>query len=597
MIGDFHFVRPWWWLAWPVLLIIVWGWWRKRPRAGAWAAVCDPHLLPALLMHGRASRWRGWALGSVFFTGSMMIAALAGPVWLRAPQAVFRADTAQIIVLSLSASMDATDVPPSRVARARLKVLDLLRKVDDAQVALIVYAGSAHIVAPLTDDAKTIANLVPVLSTDLLPEPGARLELALAEANAMLQRQAIPHGHVILIGDDAGDAAADIQAQALRAAGHRLSVLSVGTAQGAPIPRAGGGFAKNVQGSILLPRLDEGRLMDLANAGGGQYVRLRADDADINALASLSAAPSAGHSARPGDERSTDAWVEQGPWLLLVVLPLALFGFRRGVLIVCVAVLWGLPQPSYAWQWQDLWLRRDQQAQRLLEDDQALRAAEVFADTRWRSVAQYRAGNFNEAAQGFLQQQDADAHYNRGNALARAGRYDDAIAAYEQALRAQAGHEDAQYNLDLLKKARKQGQKQPQDGQKNPSQGQDGQAQQQQNSSSTPQPGEQGKQPEQAQDQARAAQKNAPQDQTGEQNAAQPQRGKGEDGEKLDAEDNPQSPTQKGAAAQSDAQREHERYVVQQLRRVPDDPGGLLRQKFLREQQRRQGQTKRGERP
>ncbi|MDH4276164.1 MAG: tetratricopeptide repeat protein, partial [Gammaproteobacteria bacterium] len=271
-------------------------------------------------------------------------------------------------------------------------------------------------------------------------------------------------------------------------------------------------------------------------------------------------------------------------------------GFRRGVLVLCIGALWGMPRASYAWEWRDLWLRRDQQGQQLLEDNQPDRAAAKFDDPRWRSVAQYRAGKFNEAVEGFMQQTDADAHYNRGNALASAGRYDDAIAAYEQALRLQQDHADAQYNLELIKKARQQ-QKNTQDGQNKSSQGQNGQNQPQQGSSTTPQPGEQGKQPGHDAGTPRGAQNKAPQDRTGEEKSAQTPQGM--QGQEEESEtDARKSQRHRGDAAPLTAeQREQERYVVQQLRRVPDDPGGLLRQKFLREQQRRQGKILRGERP
>src|SRR5262249_54427880 len=153
-------------------------------------------------------------------------------------------------------SMDANDLKPSRLALARLKLLDLLERRAEGQTALIVYAAQPFVVSPLTNDAKTIAALVESLATELMPAQGSRADRALALAADLLKQAGMASGDVLLItdGTDARDAAA---AAAVRAHGLRVSVLGIGTAEGAPIPLARGGLYTNPKGDIVIARLDE----------------------------------------------------------------------------------------------------------------------------------------------------------------------------------------------------------------------------------------------------------------------------------------------------------------------------------------------------
>ncbi|MGD8620263.1 MAG: VWA domain-containing protein, partial [Gammaproteobacteria bacterium] len=285
-LPDIHLLRPAWLLA---LLPLAWGLWRlARGRHGesVWRTLVDAHLLPHLMVgrDGRFKRLPLWLLG---FGGIIAIVALAGPVWQRLPQPTYVAQIERVVVLDISRSMNAADMPPSRLAHARFEVLDLLRRFREGQTALIAYGAEPFVVSPLTADSKTIAAQVPSLTTNLLPVKGPkRTGLALQAAADLLQQAGATQGQVILVTDGLDNSATALDAaRQLRTRGYRLSILGVGTASGAPVPLAGGGFAKTGADSLTLSKLDSTALRALAAAGGGHYVRATPDDRDIEALA------------------------------------------------------------------------------------------------------------------------------------------------------------------------------------------------------------------------------------------------------------------------------------------------------------------------
>ena len=137
-----------------------------------------------------------------------------------------------------------------------------------------------------------------------------------------------------------------------------------------------------------------------------------------------------------------------------------------------------LPEPVAALDWDDLWLRRDQQGQQAMEGRDYAAAAELFEDPAWKAAAQHRAGDYRGALDSLEPLADAESNYNRGNALARLGRYHEAIAAYDRTLAERPDHADAKFNKELLEKEleRQQQQQQDREGQQS-RQGQDQQDQ------------------------------------------------------------------------------------------------------------------------
>ncbi len=567
MLESLHFIRPWWLLAIPLALLAGWYWLRRRSGVSHWEASIEPDLLRVLLEpSGRRS---GRSLPILVAT-SLCAAALglAGPAWERLPQPVEQRGDAMVVLLDLSLSMFATDVAPSRLVRARQKVADVLRRRDEGFTALVAYAGDAHAVVPLTDDTRTIENLLPALSPDMMPVLGSNLAAALDLAHTLLANAKMSQGRILLITDGI-DRISD--ATERRDPNFPLSILGVGTDEGATIPldfvNQPGEVLRTQQGQPIVPRLDEQRLRNVAEISYGRYRSLGLGDGDIDHLL---ATPMPGEDETMAVDREFDTWADQGFWVSLVLLPLLLAGFRRGILAGVPLVLLpaalglaSLPGTAQAGLWDDLWQRRDQQALQALQGGEPERAATLFDAPRWRAAALYRSEEYAAAAAAYAGRDDATGLYNLGNALARLGEYRSAIAAYDQVLTAQPEHEDAAFNKALVEKLLEEQQSQDQDQ----SQAQDDQRQTEPEDSvqDRSQGGEGQNQPDQQPGQSQPPEQEA-------QTEEQPQ--PGEQAEPADEE----SPTS----------RDERRDAMEQwLRRVPDDPGGLLRRKFQYETNQR----------
>ena len=202
---------------------------------GSWFRLIDPKLVPYVLLReqNKETSFQWWLL---FLGGLLAVIAMAGPSWDRIEQPVFRSEKAIVIALDLSRSMDAQDVSPSRLSRARLKILDILNHRKSGQTALVVYSGNSFTVTPLTTDSDTIAALVASLSTDIMPSRGSYMPAAINKGQQLLKQAGVMYGEVIILTDGGSSPAAETAARELRQQGYSLSILGVGTENGAPIP-------------------------------------------------------------------------------------------------------------------------------------------------------------------------------------------------------------------------------------------------------------------------------------------------------------------------------------------------------------------------
>lgn len=540
-----HFIRPAWLACLPLAVLVPLAWRYFRRASGDWTRVCDEHLLRWLSVGenaARAGRKGQFAAALVLATAAL---SLAGPSLQKLPDSSFSARDARVLVLDLSLSMLAEDLRPNRLTRVRFRLMDMLAELQEGQVGLVAYAGDAFVVSPLTTDMNTIANMLPALHPEIMPVAGSRADRGLVLAAELLQRAGMANGEILLITDDANAAAVSTAAE-LAAQGITVSVLAVGTVDGAPIP-SGSGFVSDAAGNVVIARLDSEALSAVVGAGGGRLSQLDAGDAQGSPWL---AGEGSEFSLR--DDGANVRWKDAGPWLALLLLPLVAAGFRRGLLFVLpMLVLPGLlysPPASAGW-WDDLWQRPDQQAQQALRNDDADRAAQLARDPALRGEAWYRSGDFERAKEAWAQARSADAHYNRGNALARAGELEAAIAAYDQALALEPEMEDALFNRALVEQMKEQ------------------QDQQQQ--------GDEGDQQEEGEQE--------PSD--GEQQEGEPQEGEGQESEEAEQAEGEQQPSEQ--EMESTWSEEDAQAMEQWLRRIPDDPGGLLRRKFRNQHQRR----------
>lgn len=598
---QLHFLRPEAFYVFVPLLLFVVLYLTSKATSRSWKAVCDDKLLPYILTAG-GKKSGMLPIVLIMLATSISIIALAGPVWEKLPQPVFREESALVIALDLSQSMHATDIKPSRLERAKLKLLDLIKARKGGQTALIVYAATAFTVTPLTDDDNTIANLVPSLEPELMPAQGSDISSALKLATELLQQSGITRGDVLVVTDGMPNSASGA-IDALTDNGHRLSIMGIGTLEGSPIPLSGG-FLTDASGAIVISRLEPAQLQKAALQGGGMFVSMQADDSDIEKLADLFASKRI-KTQTEGTELEADIWQEEGPWLLLLVLPLVALWPRRGWLLCLALVALPMPQPAYALDtkhlWPidtgNLWLSPDQKAMKAFNAGNAERAADLFKDNDWKAAANYRAGNYEKSNELLASPESSSGYYNKGNVLAKLGNYEDAIKAYDDALNMDPDNEDARFNRELVTKALEQQQQQQnsqqQDSSQDQQQQQDSQQQQQSQDQSQQQQDEQSSDQQQQDDQSAEEQQNGEekQDQLTDVNEQKDDESKDEQEqpdaqqaeEQQDTEEQQlQAQQQDEAVEKEDAETvESEQAIEQWLRRIPDDPGGLMRRKFI----------------
>lgn len=571
-----HWLRPWWLLLLPLLGWLLWQLWHRQKRAGRWQMIL-PVAFHAVLLgggSGRDSKLPWVALGLAW---TLAVLALLGPSWQHVEQSSQKPADPLVVLLELTPEMLATDTPPTRLEQARRKLLDLLQSRSDSQTAIIVYAGSAHTLVPLSDDLATSRNLLEALKPSIMPEAGHRADLAVTKALALLKQSAQGQGRLLLIGSSLSEQERQGIREALSRQSPPLLILGVGTADGAPVTQEKGGFLRDPQGAILLPRLDSPSLKDFASQIDGRYRQARLDDSDLRGLGLFDSPQSL---RSDGQTVHLDSWDDQGPWLLLPLLLLAACAGRRGWLL-CLPLLFMLPQPSYAFEFNDLWLRPDQQGQRLLEQGQPAEAAQHFKNRQRQGVALYQAGDYSSAAQRFAESNNAADHYNRGNALARSGELEAALDAYEQALERQPDLQPALKNKALVERLLEQDK------------------QQQASSPSKPDDSKKDDIGEAPQAGAATAPQNPNQPPSGDDTSANnstvtrnPNSAAGGNdvpGSQL-GDENTTRPPIKPADTALDGERRQA--LEQWLRQIPDDPGELLRRKFWYEQQQRQEQTR-----
>lgn len=455
LLADFHFLRPWWFAALPLafLPLLV----RHAARgADGWRRVIAPELLLVLLDRGGAGSRRARATfhvlaGSAFCTA---VCALAGPTFERLPQPVATNRDAAVIVLDLSLSMYARDTPPSRIARAHEAIAGMLTDRQDGLTGLVVYAGDAHVVTPLTDDPRNIENLLPALVPDIMPAGGSRPGPAIEAARGLFPNVGATRGQIVLLTDSL-DEPDDILRH--RDPAFPISIVGVGTPAGGPIPLdfrgVPGRFLTDEAGATVHTRLDADRLADIARGAYGEYRTL--DSGDAPWTWRDTPRPRAAEA-----DRTFDTWHDTGFWLVLPVLALVCLGFRRGVLtglacllIAPVGLAEGPETPATSTPtgaFSTLWQRPDQQAYELLRGGRADAAARLFEDPRWAAVAQYRAGDMERAANRFRADDTPTGYYNLGTALAQLGALEAAVAAYERVLATAPDHADARHNRDLV---------------------------------------------------------------------------------------------------------------------------------------------------
>lgn len=609
VLQEFHFIRPHWlWLIIPLLIIVALIRYIHKQQSG-WQSVLASHLYQHLITTDGIKKVRP-PLFLLGFCWVIATIALAGPTWERLPQPVYQLNSGKVVLIDMSLSMRATDVKPDRLTRAKYKAIDLVNAITEGETGLVAYAGDAFTISPLSSDAQNLTTLIPSLTPEIMPIAGSDPALGLKAAIELLSNAGYQQGEIFWITDGITNRQMKEVSEIFNDSMFRLSVLGVGTEEGAPIQLTNGELLKDSRGAIVVPKLTINNLKSLTRNSGGRYAPMQSDDSDINYLIEqtlIEQDPKEKDEAK--QEKFGDKWQEMGPYLLLLLLPFAAYSFRRGIITV---VFIGILLPAYSPQaradwWQDMWKTSDQQAMQAYNENEYEQAANTFKDNLWQGTAYYKNKDYQAALESFSQvaptdQNYTDATYNAGNALAQLGEVDQAIAAYDKVLEQQPEHEEALANKALLEKLKNQQEQQQQDQSGEPSQDQENSEQQDQQEgqkSDQEQDGEQSQDPQQGDSEEQSESQSQPQDseqqeqteqekQEQQQKEAEQQQADQAEAEKQESEQEQQAQAmQQSEEELTDEQREQMQRMQNLLNRIPDDPAFLLKRKMQIESQQR----------
>ncbi len=432
-LRNLHFIRPWWLLAIPLLLFCMNYLKRQQDPIDKWAPIISPHLARAMLVRGGRSHWFNPINVGTLLT-LVGIIALSGPSWTR-QSSPFSKDTAALVVmLDLSGSMKQKDIQPSRVERAKQKIEDLLQLRPGSPTGLIVYAGSAHSVIPLTDDPDIMHNFLASVVPQMMPRAGKFAEKGLPIAAGMLSDSDTP-GTVLLVTDGTNPQTEAAFKEYFDSNKHQLLILGVGLEAGAE---------GSIDGAIPLQR---DALERLASTSGGHYQELALESTDIERI-----------NRRINNHLLTVAdsdrpWVDFGYYLTFPLALIFLLWFRKGwtlqwcLLAVFAVGLGGSPRVEASEApFMDLWLTADQQGRFYFERGDYKTAAQRFDDPAWRGVALYLDENFIAAAETFAQIESIEGLFNLANAWAQSENYVYAVRTYDRLLKKQPDHASALKN-------------------------------------------------------------------------------------------------------------------------------------------------------
>jgi len=465
---NFEFLRPWWLLALvPVVLILLKAW-QIKTHQGSWQKVIAPKFQKLLLGRGAQPqskmnvRLAILGLGLIWL---LTIIALAGPSLKSVKLPAEKTQQGSVIILDLSLSMLADDVMPNRISRARFKLIDLLKKHPEQSIGLIGYAGTAHSIAPISEDNTTLLELLPVLNPMIMPEYGSNPLQAMQLAEKMFQASQINQGHFIWVTDDIEPTQRKAIQAWLNKRNISLSILAVGTQAGGTVKIPNYGLLRDQDEQIITPKLPYKELQTLSNATGAALTPLKVDDSDLALLIPSNLAAIAEQKKQTSENKEVLHKLDDGSALILLLLPMLAFAYRRGWLF-SVTLLMFLPlgalysPTSYAENTQatetklpaftEVFETGDQQGYKAFQNNDLQAAEALFESPQWRASTLYRLEKYPEAAAQFKKDKSAKGHYNLGNALAKQGKLEEAKQAYEQALTQQPDFADAQSNLALV---------------------------------------------------------------------------------------------------------------------------------------------------
>ncbi|MFV0589954.1 MAG: vWA domain-containing protein [Draconibacterium sp.] len=429
--AQFHFLRPeWFWAFTPVAVIIVLIIFTAREDK-KWKKVIAPALQPFMFTKEKQSALT-YPLIAFSLISSITILSITGPTWSKEEVPGAKSEAVLMIAVDCSLSMMAEDIQPNRLERAKFKIRDLLDANPGSKVSLFAYSGTAHTVVPICSDYRIVTQHLESLAPGIMPVQGTNLGMLLEMADSVLNRVEAPS--TLLLVTDAIDAT---QAQLLKDfvqdSKNSIEILAMATQQGAQIPQnAAKDPISDARGNLVISRLEPSIVFELQKTDGINVNTLTLDNSDMELIANN---VRKNLSYQADDEQSEEQWKDMGFLLLIMLVILMPFWFRKGWMIryAWIPIVLTMTSCSDSQKWENLWYTKDYQGQKLYNEQDFEDAGNTFESPVRRGVAYYKAGNFDAAAQAFAQDSSATSLFNLGLAYTQLGRYDEALQAIELA--------------------------------------------------------------------------------------------------------------------------------------------------------------------
>ncbi len=470
------FAQPLWFFA-LLLIPLLSGFYfiAEKKSATRLALLIAPKLRPVLLQGvSRGKRLLQFILTQLSLAA--LIVALARPQLGFETQEVKRKGRDVVVAIDTSRSMLADDVTPNRLSRAKLAVQDLLRILEGDRIALVAFAGSAFLQAPLTIDYSAVQDSLEEIDTTLIPKGGTNLAEAIRVSLQAFGKAEGANKALVLFTDGEELDADALKAAALaKEAGVRIFTVGVGSSEGAMIPIQENGsstFVRDDAGQFVKTKLDESRLKEIAAAADGFYVHL---ENGSNAVQTLLNDGIQKLEQREGSQFSSRRPIERYQWplglaIVLFVLAQSLSDRKasRSRAVGVAVLLLALQPQAEAVEFQ--FFDRDKrafneglQAYETKKPEAASQALDYFSKASTSQNPDVRKkAEYNAANSLFLIGKDK-LEKNRTEAIAN---WKDAIAHYNEALKIDPKYDDAKTNRDLVAKLLKDDEKKKEDQQK-----------------------------------------------------------------------------------------------------------------------------------
>ena len=441
---NLWFLRPNWLYAFiPILVIVVFMVISFKSRED-WKKSFAKPLLPFLTIKGTK---RQFLLPKILIIVllSLMTLAMAGPTWEQIERPGQKTEAVTVILLDLSRSMLAEDIQPNRIERAKLKLKDYFDAKPNAKAALIAYAGTAHSVVPFSKDYKTITRQMQALRPDIMPVQGSNLSEALELADSLLLNIVAPSTIVVVTDNITSE---EVSRIAQTAVNSHVEIMAIATPNGSTIP-SGRGELKDKQGNTVIPRLEVVNLDQLEALENVNVITVTLDDSDVKILA---ARIRQNLEFTIDLENAEEEWKDFGFWLMLPILIVGIFWFRRGWKVHWMWTIFLLIGCNEAGEFnlKDQFFTADQRGQRLYDKGNKEKAAVTFESSSLKGYTYYELGDLEKAANAYSEDVSPQGFYNLGVVYTEMGNLEAARQAFETALELDPGMNVASINLQSI---------------------------------------------------------------------------------------------------------------------------------------------------